>query len=73
MKTKPPPPIVCFETDGSFGQVIIDGKEWRWSFSEFNGPMFYGKNGVELKRQPGSRTKPWAAFEKWLLKLENPA
>jgi len=43
-----------------------NGKIWRWEFTPRFGPMFVGKRGEPLGRQPVQENhRAWEPFEKW--------
>ena len=43
------------------------GRVWRWEFSPVHGPLFVGKRGKPLSRQPIARNhRAWEPFERWL-------
>ena len=46
-----------------------NGKEWRWEFNPYFGPLFVRKNGEPLSNQPiAPWHRAWKPFEKWLKK-----
>jgi hypothetical protein len=48
------------------GSATVNGKVWQWEYQPFYGPLFVGKRGEPLSRQPGSRNPVWPEFYKWL-------
>ena len=46
-----------------------NGKEWRWEFNPYFGPLWIRKDGEQFKNQYFSEKHPaWKPFEKWLKK-----
>lgn len=55
---------VCSFHDAS-GSGEVAGRMHYWDFSERFGPLFTTSSGRELRKQPGTRTHAWVAFERW--------
>ena len=47
--------------------VITDvaGRQWRFEQHHFCGPIVLRQDGQPKVRQPGSRSRFWAAYETW--------
>lgn len=41
------------------------GRAWTFENTRMFGPFVLGKNGDPLKRQPGRRSRFWAAYDEW--------
>lgn len=52
------------------GEVIINGRKWRWEFHKYMGPQFLKKDGSPRKNQCPTVKAVWDAFEKWHKKYE---
>lgn len=48
-----------------YGEGVVNGRTYCWTYSEWLGPLFHNKYGDELKRQPGPRNPVWRQFEAW--------
>jgi hypothetical protein len=60
----------CSHADWPGSGTDRAGKEWRWTFNPQFGPLFLGKRGQELARQPGEGSAAWPLFELWMGKFE---
>jgi len=47
-----------------FGEVFVDGKQWRFTFNPYFGPLFVNLDGEPKKVQPSKQTV-WDAFQIW--------
>jgi hypothetical protein len=47
------------------GSAVVNGREYRWEFHEYCGPLFLRKDGEPLVNQPGEKHPVWAEFSKW--------
>lgn len=48
------------------GSAVVNGREYRWEFHEWGGPIFLRKDGEPFKRTPGENHPVWKAFDEWL-------
>lgn len=48
-----------------YGEATVNGRKWRWDYTNWGGPIFLNKDGTDRKRLPGEKHPVWKAFEKW--------
>ena len=54
----------------AFGSAIVNGREWRWEFHRFLGPLFLRKDGEPRACQCPTIPGVWDAFAAWLKRFE---
>jgi len=57
-------PVVVSVAD-DYGEAVVNGRVWRWDWSNWGGPLFLNKDGSDRKRRPGDRHPVWKAVERW--------
>jgi hypothetical protein len=57
---------IAIDYADGIGKAKFGKREYWWDFNEWTGPLFYRRNWVELKRQPGEHHPVWKHFERWL-------
>lgn len=57
-------PCVVTMPDG-YGETKINGRVWRWDWTNWGGPIFLNKDGSDKLRQPGPKHPVWKAVERW--------
>ena len=55
----------CIDYHDGEGYAVVNGRQYRWDFHEYCGPLFLRKDGEPLKRQPGEHHPVWDVFNKW--------
>ena len=52
------------------GSAVVNGKEWRWEYHEYGGPLFLRKDGQPRACQCPTIPAVWDAFTKWQTEYE---
>ena len=57
----------CFVSlpDAMDQEIVVEGKIWRFDFSEHLGPIWMNKDGTDKKCQCPTNPAVWVEFEKW--------
>jgi hypothetical protein len=48
-----------------FGEVIVSGRTWKFSFNPQFGPLFLRQDGEPMNRQPTEYHPVWDKWELW--------
>ena len=49
----------------AYGEATVNGRKWRWDYTNWGGPIFLNKDGSDRKRTPSERHPVWNAFARW--------
>ncbi len=49
----------------AYGEAVVNGRTWRWSFHHYCGPLWLRKDGEPLKCQCPTSKAVWTAFQRW--------
>ncbi len=49
----------------AYGEATVNGRKWRWDYTNWGGPIFLNKDGSDRKRPPGEKHPVWKALERW--------
>jgi hypothetical protein len=52
------------------GSAVVNGRVWRWEFSECGGPLFLRSDLEPRKCQCPTVKEVWNAFDNWLRRYE---
>ena len=53
-----------------YGESVVGGRTWRWTFHDYLGPLWLRKDGEALRCQCPTRKAVWAAFTAWHRRYE---
>lgn len=59
---------ICCSFVDSVGSGRYRNKLYRWSFSEWFGPLFENADGSTVEPQPKPGSPAWRAFDRWMEK-----
>jgi hypothetical protein len=57
----------CFiDYADAYGEAMVRGTVWRWSYHEYLGPLWLKKDGSFRECQCPTNKAVWRAFDRWL-------
>lgn len=68
--TTPDGCVVFIDYADAFGSAVVNGREWRWEFHRYLGPLWLKKDGEPRACQCPTIPAVWDAFSEWHKRLE---